>query len=80
MNNHFIVYSKSGCPSCVKAKQLIDMQGDSYTDTVIGVDISREEFMETFPNVRTVPYIIEQNAAPIGGFEKLVEWYQETNA
>lgn len=77
MSNHFIIYSKVGCPSCTKAKQLIDMRGDSYSETVIGVDISREEFMETFPDIKSVPYIIEQGALPIGGFEKLVEWYDQ---
>lgn len=77
MSKHFVVYSKEGCPSCVKAKKLIEQRGDTYSENVIGVTISRDEFVEMFPAVKTVPYIIEQDAAAIGGFESLVEWYKE---
>lgn len=75
MNNTFIVYSKPGCPSCIQAKQLIEQRGDQYLENVIGVDITRDEFVEMFPDVKTVPYIIEQGKLPIGGFTDLKEWY-----
>lgn len=77
MSKHFVVYSKPGCPSCVNAKGLITQRGDTYAETVIGQDITREDFVSLFPTVRTVPYIIEQDAAAIGGYTELVEWYKE---
>jgi glutaredoxin len=40
----------------------------------IGSDLSREEFMEIFPNVKTVPFIII-NEERIGGYDRLVEYY-----
>lgn len=72
----FVVYSKPGCPSCVNAKSLIDASGDVYIENVIGRDVSREEFMEMFPSVKSVPLIIEQEADVIGGYTDLVEWYE----
>lgn len=79
MSKHFIVYSKLGCPSCVNAKNLITQRGDTYSENVIGVDVSRDEFVEMFPTVKTVPYIIEQGNLDrnIGGYTELVEWYRE---
>ncbi len=71
-----VVYSKPGCPSCVNAKQLIALNGDTYLENVIGRDVSREEFMEMFPAVKTVPHILEEEAGAIGGFDNLVEWYE----
>ena len=72
----FVVYSKPGCPSCDNAKKLIAINGDVYVENVIGRDVSREEFMEMFPSVKTVPYILEQEADVIGGYTDLVEWYE----
>ena len=72
----FVVYSKPGCPSCDNAKKLIAINGDVYVENVIGRDVSREEFMEMFPSVKTVPYILEQDAGAVGGYTDLVEWYE----
>lgn len=77
MSKRFVVYSKPGCPSCVNAKNLIEQRGDVYVENVLGRDISRDEFVEMFPSVKTVPYIIEQDAGALGGYTDLVEWYKE---
>ena len=76
MNKVLVVYSKPGCPSCEKAKMLIALNGDAYLENIIGRDLSREEFMEMFPAVKTVPHILEEEAGAIGGFDNLVEWYE----
>lgn len=76
MSKHFVVYTKTGCPSCVKAKELIKKRGDTFSENTIGVDIQRDEFVEMFPHIKSVPYIVEDGKA-IGGYEKLVEWYSE---
>lgn len=77
MNRTFVVYSKPGCPSCVNAKSLIEQRGDHYIENVIGKDVSRDEFVEMYPSVKTVPYIFEQDTGAIGGYTDLVEWYNE---
>lgn len=67
-----LIYSKKDCPSCVKAKALLNIKGIEYNESVIGEDILREDFMATFPDVRTVPFIIV-DGVKIGGYEQLRE-------
>ena len=74
MNDTVVVYSKTNCPFCDKAKQLFSEKNQAYTEMVIGEDITREEFMSLFPNVRTVPFIII-NTEEVGGYDRLVEYY-----
>jgi len=52
------IYSKDNCPWCDKAKALMTEHDIEYNEIVIGRDITREEFTEKFPNVKTVPYTI----------------------
>jgi glutaredoxin 3 len=64
------VYSKDNCPYCVKAKNLLNARGIEFTEIKIGVDITRDEFLETFPNARTVPQII-LDGEHVGGYDAL---------
>jgi glutaredoxin len=66
------VYSKDFCPFCKDAKALIESKGYEYTEIKIGRDISREEFLEKFPGVRTVPQVII-NGIRIGGYDAIQE-------
>jgi glutaredoxin len=74
MNKNVIIYTKDNCPFCVKAKEQLSQKNQIYTEMKIGEDLSREDFMEIFPNVRTVPFIII-NGEKVGGYDKLIEWY-----
>lgn len=67
-----IVYTKDNCPYCVKAKALLKGYGLECIETVIGKDISREEFLDAFPTARTVPQIILEGEH-IGGYEDLAK-------
>lgn len=69
-----LVYSKANCPSCTKAKLLMDLKGVRYVETVIGEDILREDFIEMFPEQRTVPLIII-DGVKIGGYEDLRDYF-----
>jgi len=42
----------------------------------VGQDISREDFLEKFPNVRTVPQIIIDDIY-VGGYEQLTQYLTE---
>lgn len=64
------VYSKDNCPYCVKAKNLLNARGIEFTEIKIGVDITRDEFLETFPDARTVPQII-LGGEHVGGYDML---------
>lgn len=66
------IYSKVDCPYCKAAKDLLDVNNIEYNEYVIGRDLTREEFLEKFPNVKTVPQILVDNNI-IGGYDKLLE-------
>ena len=68
-----IIYTKDHCPFCVQAKNLFSAKGATYQEMKIGAELTREEFMEIFPNVRTVPFIII-DGEKVGGYDKLTEW------
>lgn len=55
-----IVYTKDNCPACVFTKAKLEAQGIAFKEVKIGEDISREEFLEMFPGVRSVPYVIDK--------------------
>lgn len=67
-----IVYTKDNCPYCVQAKHLLSKVGFEYSEVKIGVDITREEFLDTFPTAKTVPQII-LNGERIGGYTELTK-------
>jgi glutaredoxin len=67
------IYSKDDCPWCDKAKALMIANSEEYNEIVIGRDITREEFTEQFPDVKTVPYIIIGSQI-IPSYESLEEW------
>lgn len=72
--NKIVIYTKDNCPYCVQAKNLFSLKGESYHEMKIGVDLTREEFISIFPEVKTVPYIII-DGKKVGGYDKLVEYY-----
>lgn len=52
------VYTKDNCPACVALKAEFDRTGIQYTEQKIGTDITREDFIEKFPLVRSVPHVV----------------------
>lgn len=70
-----VIYSKDNCPWCERAKDLMNVKGEKYNEIKIGRDITRDEFLEQFPNVRTVPYIV-YNGTVLPSYEALKEQYE----
>ena len=70
-----IVYTKDACPYCVYAKDLLRSKNVEFYEMRLGSDLTREEFIEIFPTVRTVPFIII-DGEHIGGYDKLTEWLE----
>lgn len=52
-----VVYTKENCAGCVSLKAELKQKGEEFIEIQIGRDISREEFMQKFPDVRRVPYV-----------------------
>lgn len=67
-----VIYSKPDCSFCQQAKNLLTTKGFSYTEQVVGRDISRDVFMSNFPMVKTVPQIVVDGVC-IGGYSELAE-------
>jgi glutaredoxin len=67
---NIVVYTKALCPSCVKAKNLLNNRNLPYEEVQIGVEITREDFMALFPGVMTAPFIII-DGVKVGGYEQL---------
>lgn len=55
------VYTKDNCPACVTLKASLVKSGEAFKEVKIGRDITREEFMEKFPTIRTVPYMVDNS-------------------
>ena len=67
-----VIYTKPDCSYCGRAKKLLEIQGISYQEIVIGTDVTREEFLELIPTAKTVPQIIIDNEL-IGGYNQLYD-------
>lgn len=69
-----IMYSKKECVYCVSAKSLLEFKKDAVVDgykiIMVPDEISYEDFKNKYPNVRTFPYILE-NDTELGGFQDL---------
>tara|TARA_R110000822_G_scaffold88734_2_gene205456 strand:- start:6771 stop:7022 length:252 start_codon:yes stop_codon:yes gene_type:complete len=72
--NKIMIYTKDNCPYCTQAKAQLSIKNEDYTEMKIGADLTREEFGNIFPGVKTVPFIII-NGEHVGGYDKLIEWY-----
>ena len=67
------IYTKFGCPYCVRAMHLLDTKGVAYTeyDVTMG-GAKRDEMVARAPGARTVPQIFINNVA-VGGSDDLRE-------
>jgi thioredoxin reductase (NADPH) len=68
------IYTKQNCIYCMQAKTLLKVLGIEFTESRIGNNITRDEFVEKFPDARTVPHIVI-NGVSIGGYEQLKKLY-----
>ena len=67
-----IVWSKTTCPFCVRAKELLEEHNIPYEERMLGEGWTREQLLRQVPNARTVPQIFIENNY-IGGYNELVE-------
>lgn len=65
-----VIYSKTNCPYCIRAKTLLQQKGIEYEERVIGEGYTKQQLLEAVPNARTVPQIFLDGVL-IGGFDDL---------
>ena len=52
------IYTKSNCPNCVSAKQLLKSKGLEYIERDVGLPVWLDQLDMTYPDVRQMPLII----------------------
>lgn len=67
------IYSKDNCIFCTRAKDLLNRKNIQYTEYNLDRNYTKEQFLQKFPDARTVPQIIIDNEH-IPGYEPLTEW------
>ncbi len=71
------IYSKDQCGYCTMAIKLAETK---QLDTVVkklGVDFSREQLLEQFPDARTFPIVLV-NGDVVGGYTEFVKYLQHS--
>lgn len=65
------IYTKSNCPNCVSAKQLLGSKGLEYTEKDMDMPQNAFEFFATFPDVRQMPqiFIDDQRVGGLAGLQ-----------
>ena len=71
-----IVWSKPMCPYCDRTKSLLTQKGMEFQERKIGEGWTKEQLLESVPNVRSVPQIVIDGNI-IGGYDQLVEWFKK---
>ncbi len=71
------IYTKFGCPYCVRAKRLLDQKGAAYTEHDITMGgPKRDEMRERAPGASTVPQIFIGDTH-VGGSDDLAALERE---
>jgi glutaredoxin 3 len=65
-----VVYTKSNCPNCVSAKQLLKSKSLEYKEICLDNEAERAAFTVMFPDLRQMPQIFI-NSQRVGGFAGL---------
>ena len=68
------VYTLQNCGYCKVAKELLKFKNVPFTEVKVPEDMTSREFVSQYPNVKQFPLILDEAAAPIGGFRDLQEW------
>lgn len=72
----FTVYSKNGCPYCVKIKQVLELAQLQHVVYELNKDFTREEFYAEFGQGSTFPQVIADDSH-IGGCTETVKYLKE---
>lgn len=72
-----LIYGKTDCVWCDRAKELCNQYGIEYEYKSIQVKEFLEELKELVPDVKTVPQIFWHDKH-LGGYEQLVEEIENT--
>ena len=71
-NPSITIYTRNDppCAYCERAKSMLNYYGLEYKNKIIGEDLSRDEFVEKHPNIKTIPAVFFDDKF-IGGYMEL---------
>jgi len=76
MNKNFTVYSKDGCPYCVKVIEVLQLAELKYVEYKLDRDFDRTSFYDQFGHGSTFPQVVS-DATNLGGCTETVKYLQE---
>lgn len=74
----FVIYSKPGCPYCVKIKQVMELKGFTHTVYTLNEDFTKDEFYNQFGEGSTFPQVVYNNQ-DLGGCTETIKFLKENN-
>ena len=76
MNQNFTVYSKDGCPYCVKVIEVLQLAELKYVEYKLDRDFDRASFYDQFGHGSTFPQVV-LDSTNLGGCQETVKYLQE---
>ena len=76
MNQNFTVYSKDGCPYCVKVIEVLQLAELKYVEYKLDRDFDRTSFYDQFGQGSTFPQVVIDHIN-LGGCTETVKYLQE---
>lgn len=76
MNNlNIFVYTKSKCPNCVAAKQLLKSKGLKFIENDMDTETVRQAFNFAYPDVKQMPqiFINDQRVGGLAGLQQALK-------
>lgn len=67
------IITRDDCTYCVQAKQLLRDNNAEFTELHIGLDIMREDVLETYPECKVLPVVVVDGVC-IGGYTDLLDY------
>ena len=72
----FIVFSKDGCPSCMKVQKVLQLAEVKHVIYKVNRDFTREEFSQNFGEGATYPRVVLEGQI-LGGCQETVKYLRE---
>ena len=74
----FTVYSKDGCPYCVKIQKVLELAKLEHIIYKLNSDFTREQFYDRFGQGSTFPQVV-CDQTQVGGCSATIKFLQEKN-
>jgi glutaredoxin 3 len=76
---NIIVYTKTNCPNCLAAKQLLESKGLEYIDVDVERGTRWENMLKEYPDARQMPqiFINDQRVGGLAGLQAALKKLEE---